>query len=138
MLTINHKRQKPYQRGAQFAILQIDDHDLREIGMKRFLGVLLVLAILLTPAAALADYDYDSIPTPNIIVVDGDDPSVVFFERDADQKVYPASTTKIMTTIARWKTAISTMSSWSAKRSSARPSSLPSIPRLWASSPAKR
>ncbi|NLI54456.1 MAG: D-alanyl-D-alanine carboxypeptidase [Clostridiales bacterium] len=67
--------------------------------MKRFLGVLLVLAILLTPAAALADYDYDSIPTPNIIVVDGDDPSVVFFERDADQKVYPASTTKIMTTI---------------------------------------
>jgi len=67
--------------------------------MKRFLGVLLVLALLLTPAAALAEFDYDSIPTPNLIVVDGDDPSVVFYERNADQKVYPASTTKIMTTI---------------------------------------
>lgn len=67
--------------------------------MKRFLGVLLVLALLLTPAAALAEFDYDSIPTPNLIVVDGDDPSVVFYERNADQKVYPASTTKIMTTL---------------------------------------
>ena len=67
--------------------------------MKRFLGIFLVLAILLTPAAALADYDYDSIPTPNLIVVDGDDPSVVFYERNADQRVFPASTTKIMTTL---------------------------------------
>lgn len=67
--------------------------------MKRFLGSLLVLALLLTPATALADFDYESIPTPNIIVVDGNDPSVVFYERNADQKVYPASTTKIMTTI---------------------------------------
>jgi D-alanyl-D-alanine carboxypeptidase (penicillin-binding protein 5/6) len=67
--------------------------------MKRILGALLTLAILLTPAMALADYDYDSIPTPNMIVVDGDDPNVVFFERNADQKVYPASTTKIMTTL---------------------------------------
>ena len=67
--------------------------------MKRLLGVFLVLAILLTPAVALADYDYDSIPTPNIIVVDADDTSVVFYERNADQRVFPASTTKIMTTI---------------------------------------
>ena len=67
--------------------------------MKRILGALLTLAILLTPAMALADYDYDSIPTPNMIVVDGDDPSVVFFERNADQRVFPASTTKIMTTL---------------------------------------
>jgi serine-type D-Ala-D-Ala carboxypeptidase (penicillin-binding protein 5/6) len=67
--------------------------------MKRYLGVLLALAILFTPAAALADYDYDSVKTPNIIVVDADDPSVVFYERNADQKVYPASTTKIMTTL---------------------------------------
>ena len=67
--------------------------------MKRILGALLALMLLLPPAAALAegDYDYDSIPTPNMIVVDGDDPSVVFYERNADQKVYPASTTKIMT-----------------------------------------
>ena len=67
--------------------------------MKRLVGVLLVLALLLTPASALADYDYDSIPTPNIIVVDANDTGVVFFERNADQKVYPASTTKIMTTL---------------------------------------
>ena len=67
--------------------------------MKRLVGVLLVLALLLTPVSALADYDYDSIPTPNLIVVDADDPSVVFFERNADQKVFPASTTKIMTTL---------------------------------------
>ncbi len=67
--------------------------------MKRFLGILLVLAVLLTPAAARADYDYDSIKTPNMIVTDADDPSVVFYERAADEKVYPASTTKIMTCI---------------------------------------
>lgn len=67
--------------------------------MKRFLAVLLVLAILITPTAALADYDYESIPTPNIIVVDADDTGVVFYEKNADQKVFPASTTKIMTTL---------------------------------------
>ncbi len=67
--------------------------------MKRFLSILLVLTILTIPAVALADYDYNSIPTPNMIVVDGDDPSVVFFERNADQKVFPAGTTKIMTAV---------------------------------------
>ncbi len=67
--------------------------------MKRFLSILLVLTILTVPAIALADYDYDSIPTPNMIVVDGDDTSQVFFERNADQRVFPASTTKIMTTL---------------------------------------
>ncbi|MDP3447044.1 MAG: D-alanyl-D-alanine carboxypeptidase family protein [Eubacteriales bacterium] len=67
--------------------------------MKRFLGILLTVTILLIPATALADYDYDSIPTPNMIVVDGDDPSVVFYARNADQRLFPASTTKIMTTL---------------------------------------
>lgn len=67
--------------------------------MKRFLAIFLAAIILLVPAMAFADYDYDSIPTPNMIVVDGDDPSVVFFARNADQRVYPASTTKIMTTL---------------------------------------
>lgn len=65
--------------------------------MKRFLGVLLILSMLAIPSVARADYDYDSIPTPNMIVTDGDDPSVVFYERNADEKIYPASTTKIMT-----------------------------------------
>ncbi len=67
--------------------------------MKRFLSILLVLTILTIPAVAMADYDYDSIPTPNMIVVDGNDPGVVFYERNADQRVFPASTTKIMTTL---------------------------------------
>ena len=63
--------------------------------MKRFLSALLALSILITPALALADYDYDSIKTPNVIVVDANDTSTVFYERNADQKIYPASTTKI-------------------------------------------
>ncbi len=67
--------------------------------MKRFFGILLALTILLIPAAALAEYDYDSIPTPNLIVIDGDDTSVVHFARNEDQRVFPASTTKIMTTL---------------------------------------
>jgi D-alanyl-D-alanine carboxypeptidase len=67
--------------------------------MKRFLSILLVLTILTIPAIALADFDYDSIPTPNMIVVDGNDTSVVFYERNADQRVFPSSTTKIMTTL---------------------------------------
>ena len=67
--------------------------------MKRILSTMLILILLCTPAMTLADYDYDSIPTPNMIVVDGDDPSVVFYERNADQMVYPASTTNIMTTL---------------------------------------
>ena len=67
--------------------------------MKRILSALLILILLGTPAIALADFDYDSIPTPNMIVVDGNDPSVVLYERNADQKVFPASTTKIMTTL---------------------------------------
>lgn len=70
-----------------------------ETGMKRFLSILLVLTMLTIPAVALADYDYNSIPTPNMIVVDGEDTSKVFFERNADQRVFPASTTKIMTTL---------------------------------------
>ncbi len=67
--------------------------------MKRFLSALLILAILITPVVVLAEFDYESIPTPNIIVVDGNDTNVVFYERGADQKTYPASTTKIMTAI---------------------------------------
>ena len=67
--------------------------------MKRFLSALLALSILITPALALADYDYDSIKTPNVIVVDANDTSTVFYERNADQKIYPASTTKIMTAL---------------------------------------
>lgn len=65
---------------------------------KRLLCILLALALLCAlPAAAFADYDYDSVPTPKMIVTDGDDPAQVFYERLADERAFPASTTKIMT-----------------------------------------
>ena len=67
--------------------------------MKRFLCTLLAgMLALALPGLALADaFSYESIPTPHILVVDGDDVNQVFYERAADEKAYPASTTKIMT-----------------------------------------
>ena len=65
--------------------------------MKRTIAVILTALLLLVPMAANAALDYNSIPTPQIIVVDGDDVNAVFFERAADERAYPASTTKIMT-----------------------------------------
>lgn len=73
---------------------------IRETAMKRTLALLLTLAVLFAflPASALADgFSYDTIPTPNMLVVDANDLSHVFYERAADQPAYPASTTKIMT-----------------------------------------
>ena len=65
---------------------------------KRLLCILLALALLTAlPAAAFADYDYASVPTPKMIVTDGSDTSQVFYERLADERAFPASTTKIMT-----------------------------------------
>ena len=67
---------------------------------KRLLCMLLAAALSLAlPAAALAEYDYSTVPTPKMIVTDGNDPSQVFYERAADERAYPASTTKIMTCI---------------------------------------
>ena len=67
---------------------------------KRLLCLLLAAALILAlPAAALAEYDYSTVPTPKMIVTDGDDPGQVFYERAADERAYPASTTKIMTCI---------------------------------------
>lgn len=68
--------------------------------MKRLFCFLLSATLLLAPlTAAHAAFDYESIPTPNIFVADGDDLDHVFYERNADQRAYPASTTKIMTCI---------------------------------------
>ncbi len=67
--------------------------------MKRILMLLLAAALLLAPAAALAEFDYSAVPTPAVIVTDGYDTGEVFFERGADTRAYPASTTKIMTCI---------------------------------------
>ncbi len=71
--------------------------------IKRFLCVLLAAAfVAVIPAfrAARAEgFDYESIPTPHILVVDGNDVSKVFYARAADERAFPASTTKIMTCI---------------------------------------
>lgn len=67
---------------------------------KRLICILLAAALLIAlPALALAEYDYSTVPTPKMIVTDGSDTSQVFYERAADERAYPASTTKIMTCI---------------------------------------
>jgi len=69
--------------------------------MKRRLICILLAAVLMLalPLTAFADYDYASVPTPKLLVVDGEDPTQEFFARAADEKSFPASTTKIMTCI---------------------------------------
>ncbi|MEA5059039.1 MAG: D-alanyl-D-alanine carboxypeptidase family protein [Candidatus Pelethousia sp.] len=68
--------------------------------MKRTITALLAALLLLTlvPGAALADFDPESISTPHICLMDRET-GAVLYERDAHEKAYPASTTKIMTTI---------------------------------------
>jgi D-alanyl-D-alanine carboxypeptidase (penicillin-binding protein 5/6) len=70
--------------------------------MKRFLSAafcLLFFCSLLPVSSRAEAIDFESIPTPNILVVDANDPSYVIYERNADQRAFPASTTKIMTCI---------------------------------------
>lgn len=68
--------------------------------MKRFLTALLALclAIGFLPAAALAEFDPDSVTTPHIVLMDADT-SATLYQKDADETAFPASTTKIMTAI---------------------------------------
>lgn len=65
---------------------------------KRFC-IFLVLLLVLIPVSSLADFDVSSVPTPNMIVVDASDTGKVFYEKNADARIFPASTTKIMTCI---------------------------------------
>jgi D-alanyl-D-alanine carboxypeptidase (penicillin-binding protein 5/6) len=68
--------------------------------MKKWIGLVLAVALFLCPAmVSRAEFDYETIPTPVMLVVDADDITQVFYERNADQKAYPASTTKIMTAL---------------------------------------
>lgn len=62
------------------------------------LAALVAAAFFCVPKTARADFDYTSIPTPKVLVMDAKD-GTVFFERDADARAFPASTTKIMTCI---------------------------------------
>ncbi len=68
----------------------------------RILPILLAALLCVPSFAAARAEETDSsleIDTPYYIVVDASDPSVVFFERGADEKAIPGSTMKIMTCI---------------------------------------
>lgn len=58
-------------------------------------------AMMLLPASTKISNDPPDVElvAPYYIVVDADDPSIVFYERDPDEKCIPASTMKIMTCI---------------------------------------
>jgi D-alanyl-D-alanine carboxypeptidase len=58
-------------------------------------------AMMLLPASTKISNDPPDVKlvAPYYIVVDADDPSIVFYERDPDEKCIPASTMKIMTCI---------------------------------------
>jgi D-alanyl-D-alanine carboxypeptidase len=63
---------------------------------------LLLAAMMLLPASTPTisnDPPDVELVAPYYIVVDADDPSIVFYERDPDGKCIPASTMKIMTCI---------------------------------------
>lgn len=61
---------------------------------------LLMAALMLLPAPTISNDPPDvELVAPYYIVVDADDPSIVLYERDPDEKCIPASTMKIMTCI---------------------------------------
>lgn len=62
---------------------------------------LFLAALMLLPASTKVSNDPPDveIAAPFYIVVDAEDPSIVFYERDPDEKCIPASTMKIMTCI---------------------------------------
>ncbi len=68
--------------------------------MKRTITALLTALLLLTslPGPALADFDPASISTPYICLMDKAT-GAVLYEHNAHERAYPASTTKIMTTL---------------------------------------
>ena len=62
------------------------------------LALLLAIVMLLCPAAAIT-YEPDFTPTSNAVYLENLDTGLVLYEKNADQQVYPASLTKIMTAI---------------------------------------
>ena len=62
---------------------------------------LMMAALILLPASepVSSDPPDTDVAAPYYIVVDADDPSIVFYERDPDEQCIPASTMKIMTCI---------------------------------------
>jgi len=76
---------------------------LKKIPAMKRLGCLLLAAAVLfaMPRAARAEYNYEGLTTPHVIVIDSNDLSATnaIYERAADEQLYPASTTKILTCI---------------------------------------
>lgn len=68
--------------------------------MVRVFSLLLAAAMLASAPATISNDPPDvDITSPYYIVVDADDPSIVYYERDPDEHCIPASTMKIMTCI---------------------------------------
>ena len=68
--------------------------------MKQWISLLLTVLLLCTPAAALAQPSEEelSIGAPAAILIERET-GTVLYEKNADEKRYPASTTKIMTAL---------------------------------------
>jgi len=68
--------------------------------MTKVLSLLMAACMLLPTTATISNDPPDvELIAPYYIVVDADDPSIVFYERAPDEKCIPASTMKIMTCI---------------------------------------
>lgn len=68
--------------------------------MTKVLSLLMAAFTLLSAQPTISNDPPDvELVAPYYIVVDADDPSIVFYERDPDEKCIPASTMKIMTCI---------------------------------------
>lgn len=75
-------------------------HDTR-VGMRRFVCLIIVLLLPLALRSSRAE-EGDApgdVLAPCYIVVDASDPTIVLYERDADERCVPGSTMKIMTCI---------------------------------------
>jgi len=68
--------------------------------LKRVFSFILIICLLLTPALTVNAYEPTGIQiTANAAMLVSLDTDEVLYEKNADQKVYPASITKIMTTL---------------------------------------
>lgn len=85
--------------GSFFARVPIPPVE-RMKSLKRFLTAFLALCLTigLFPAAALAEFDPESVSTPYIALMDADTGTLLYAKNEHDQ-AFPASTTKIMTAI---------------------------------------
>ena len=62
------------------------------------LALVIAAVMLLCPAAAIS-YEPDFTPTSKAVYLENLDTGLILYEKNADEKMYPASLTKIMTAI---------------------------------------